>query len=182
MIEWRAEDPNGDRLVYTLYFRGEDEKVWKPLDEDLKGNSYLWDTESVSEGEQVLKVVASDRMNNPPEVALWTEKVSKPFLVDHTGPSVVDLRAQRDSERRIMLEGRAVDGASPLKEAAYSIDGGDWVVIFPTDGMFDSKEEWLSVKIGPLSAEEHVIVVRVMDVMENVGTGRAVVEGVREEE
>lgn len=180
MIEWRAEDPNGDRLVYALYFKGVDEKVWKLLKKDLKGNAYLWDTESVAEGDQVLKVVASDRMSNPLEVALKTEKVTKPFLVDHTGPSVMDLNAERSSEGRIRIKGRAVDAVSPLKEAAYSVDGGDWIVVFPTDGIFDSKDEPFSATTASLSAEEHVIVVRAMDVMENVGTGRMIVEGVRE--
>ena len=30
-IAWQAEDPDGDRLVYDVYFRGEDETQWKLL-------------------------------------------------------------------------------------------------------------------------------------------------------
>ena len=30
-IAWQAEDPEGDRLSYSLYFRGEDEGAWKLL-------------------------------------------------------------------------------------------------------------------------------------------------------
>src|SRR6202167_3761257 len=30
-VTWQADDPDGDRLLYSLYFRGEDEKAWKLL-------------------------------------------------------------------------------------------------------------------------------------------------------
>src|SRR5678815_5182032 len=30
-LTWVAEDPDGDRLVYNVYFRGEDETQWKML-------------------------------------------------------------------------------------------------------------------------------------------------------
>src|SRR5207248_2779541 len=30
-VTWQADDPDGDRLVYALYFRGQEEREWKLL-------------------------------------------------------------------------------------------------------------------------------------------------------
>ena len=30
-LTWVAEDPDGDRLVFNVYFRGEDETQWKQI-------------------------------------------------------------------------------------------------------------------------------------------------------
>ncbi|MCB1021316.1 MAG: WD40 repeat domain-containing protein, partial [Acidobacteria bacterium] len=35
-IEWQAQDPNGDKLLATVWFRGEGEKDWKVLDEEVE--------------------------------------------------------------------------------------------------------------------------------------------------
>ena len=34
-IIWAADDPDGDRLIYAVYFRGEDETQWKLLRGDF---------------------------------------------------------------------------------------------------------------------------------------------------
>ncbi len=39
-VTWQADDPDGDRLVYSLYFRGEDEKEWKLLRANMSENSH----------------------------------------------------------------------------------------------------------------------------------------------
>ena len=38
-ITWQADDPDGDRLSYTIYFRGEEEQEWKLLRANFFENS-----------------------------------------------------------------------------------------------------------------------------------------------
>ena len=42
-VVWQADDPDGDRLIYNLYFRGEDESQWKLLRADMTENTYTLD-------------------------------------------------------------------------------------------------------------------------------------------
>ncbi|MGH9594517.1 MAG: hypothetical protein ACRD5L_15610, partial [Bryobacteraceae bacterium] len=44
-IAWQADDPDGDRLLYNLYFRGEDETEWKLLRGDMSDNVYTLDAD-----------------------------------------------------------------------------------------------------------------------------------------
>ena len=34
-VPWTASDPNGDKLEYSLYYKGVDESVWKELETEL---------------------------------------------------------------------------------------------------------------------------------------------------
>ena len=50
MISWQADDPDGDKLVYSLYFRGEDERDWKLLRANLSDNTYPLDSDALADG------------------------------------------------------------------------------------------------------------------------------------
>ncbi|RKY70119.1 MAG: hypothetical protein DRP97_04275, partial [Candidatus Latescibacterota bacterium] len=175
-VRWRAQDPNEDRLIYTLYFRGVEEKAWKLLKEDLKPSLYFWDTEACPDGQYLLKVTASDRLGNPDSDALSAQRTSKPFIVDNTSPTVSDLTVSEIEGAKLRIRGIAKDATSPLKRAEYAIDSGDWVVLFPEDGIFDSKQEPFSTTTSELERGEHTLVVRVTDTSDNVGSGKQVVE------
>jgi len=174
VVRWQADDPNGDLLVYDLYFRGMDEKDWKLLKEDVKGSFYIWDTESCPDGIQLVRVVASDVPSNPPELALSAERVSEPFIVDNTPPVVRKLKVEKQSHGKLVIRGEAEDKTSSLKKAEYSIDSGDWKIIFPQDGIFDSKKEKFTFTTDVLSPGEHTIVIRITDFSDNIGVGKLV--------
>jgi len=175
-ISWVAQDPNKDSLIYELYFRGSEEKDWKLLKKGLHRTFYVWNTTSCPDGPQLIKVVASDRLSNPPHLALSAEKTSRPFVVDNTPPQVGRLKIEQLPEGRIVVSGELEDATSPLKKAEYSIDSGEWLVIFPTDGIFDSKKESFRFATEALSQGEHTLVIRATDFRNNVGTGKAVVQ------
>ena len=65
-LTWQAEDPDGDRLVYNVYFRGEDETQWKLLRSNTHDNSITFDADVLADGKYFFRVVASDREANPP--------------------------------------------------------------------------------------------------------------------
>src|SRR6266853_1543043 len=72
-VAWQADDPEGDKLSYSLYFRGEDEREWKLLRADISENTYLLDNDVLADGRYFFRVVASDRPSNPTDQAKQAE-------------------------------------------------------------------------------------------------------------
>jgi hypothetical protein len=170
-IHWRANDKDGDSLVYRLYYQADGDDAWVPafLDKPLHKTEYSWDTESIPDGWYRIKVVASDEESNPVGEALTDEKVSDLVKVDNTRPKVLELWYDAASG---ILKGVARDNLSLIRYLEYSIDGGEWKFFAPKSGVFDDREETFEVKIGPLSAGPHFIAVRATDEEGNVGVER----------
>jgi hypothetical protein len=170
-IRWRANDKDGDALVYRLYYQADGDDAWVPafLDKPQHKTEYSWDTESIPDGWYRIKVVASDEESNPAGEALTGEKVSDLVKVDNTRPQVLEVSYDAASG---MLKGVARDNLSLIRYLEYSVDGGEWKFFAPKDGVFDSREEAFEVKIGPLAAGPHFIAVRATDEEGNVGVER----------
>ena len=62
---WKADDENGDELVYDVVYRREGDTSWKVLKEGLTDTILVWDTSSAPNGSYVVKIVASDHKSNP---------------------------------------------------------------------------------------------------------------------
>lgn len=166
-LRWRVENPDDDELVYRLYFREEGEGNWKPIGgpEPLTRTDYDWNTESIPDGNYVVKVVASDERSNPREDALEHALTSAPFLVDNRKPELLDLKIAYP-----YASGRAHDSFSAISELAYSVDGGDWQPFAPRDGIFDDPTEEFTVKLpARLPPGAHSLAVRAVDAADNIG-------------
>ncbi|MBK35386.1 MAG: hypothetical protein CME26_07640 [Gemmatimonadetes bacterium] len=170
-IEWKGADVNDDALTYALHFKGRAEREWKLLAEDLTATDYAWQTDSAPEGSVQVRLTVSDKASNPPHLALSAERLSEPFEVDHTPPSV-SLEVAPRGAGVVRLTGRATDATTPLVEAAYSVNSGPWRVLFPSDDIFDSKEETFDAKVDGLTPGEYTLVVRVVDGLGNVGVAK----------
>src|SRR5207237_3359761 len=120
-LRWHVENSDEDELIYRVYFREEGESNWKPIGgpEPLTRTELDWNTESIPDGNYVIKVVASDERSNPKEEALDSSLVSTPFLVDNRKPELSGTKVDYP-----VISGRAVDSFSPIAELAYSVDGG----------------------------------------------------------
>ena len=57
-LRWRVENPDDDELVYRLSYREESETNWKPIGgaEPLTRPEYEWNTESIPDGNYVVRV------------------------------------------------------------------------------------------------------------------------------
>lgn len=166
-VRWRVDNPDDDELIYRLYYREESETNWKPIGgaEPLTRTDYEWNTESIPDGNYVVKVVASDERSNAREDALEHSLTSTPFLVDNRKPELSDVKVAYP-----YASGRAHDSFSAISELAYSVDGGDWQPFSPKDGIFDDPTEEFSFKLPPgLAAGAHSLAVRAVDAAENVG-------------
>lgn len=174
-ITWIADDPDNDRLVYNLYFRGEDETQWKLLRSNLHENSITFDADVFADGKYFFRVIASDREANPPQYARDATLVSSPVIVDNT-PPVVTIGASRRGGATAHVEWEAVDGASALRRCEYSLDANGWVPVEAADGVIDSLREKFTLELSNLSPGEHLLVVRVADGAGNTGTAKVLLK------
>ena len=85
-ITWQADDPDGDKLSYSLYFRGDGERDWKLLREDVSENTLTLDPDVFADGKYYFRVLASDRPSNDMRYAQQAEFVSTPVIIDNTPP------------------------------------------------------------------------------------------------
>lgn len=173
-VTWQADDPDGDRLTYALYFRGEEEKEWKLLRANMAENSLLLDGDILADGRYYFRVVASDRPSNAPAVAREDQLVSAPVLIDNT-PPVVTLSAPRRTDSHLEVDADVVDVTSPLRRCEYSLDAGAWVPVEAADGVTDSPREQFHIVVDKLRAGEHLLVIRAYDTANNAGLAKVVV-------
>ena len=174
-LSWQADDPDNDRLVYTLQVRGEDEREWKTLKSELTDNSFSLDADSLADGRYRFRVTASDRPSNPPSQAREADLESAPVLLDQTPPQVTLAEPRRTSQGALNIEVEAVDALSPVRRAEVSIDAGPWRPMECADGVADSLRERFLVSLPALTAGEHLVTVRVYDASGNAGLARRVI-------
>jgi hypothetical protein len=174
-ITWQADDPDNDRLTYSLHFRGEGEREWKLIKANLLENTFVLDGDVLADGRYFFRVTASDSPSNPPATAREAELISAPVLIDNTPPVVTAGIPRRDGDR-VEIEFEAVDAASPMRRAEYSLDAGPWTLAEPVDGILDSLRERLRVRLDKLSPGEHLVVLRVYDSAENAGLAKVVLK------
>jgi len=175
-LQWQAEDRNGDTLEYTVYYRSVGENTFHVLKENLRDNFYSTDSATLGDGRYVFKVVASDAPENSLGQALTGERVSEPVEVDSTPPVI---RAAGDPQvtpdGRVRVRFNVDDANGMIRRADVSVDGGDWHVVFPEDGIADSPHETYALDLPVPAAGEHTISLRAVDGSGNVGSARVVV-------
>jgi hypothetical protein len=174
-VTWQAEDPDGDRLVYNVYFRGEDETQWKLLRGDTHENSVTFDGDVLADGKYFFRVVASDREANPPATAREGQLVSAPVMIDNT-PPVVAIAVVRHSGSAAHIEFEATDAASPLRRCEYSLDAANWVPVAAADGVIDSLREKFVLDLTGLAPGEHLLVIRAADSANNTGVAKVILK------
>ncbi|MFB3777575.1 MAG: hypothetical protein ACE141_08180 [Bryobacteraceae bacterium] len=172
-ISWLADDPNNDRLTFSVHFRGEGEREWKLIKANLSDFSLTLDGDILADGKYFFRVTASDLPSNPGSTAKEAELISPPVLVDNT-PPLVTAGAPRQAGNGVEIEFEAADAASPLRRAEYSVDAGVWTPAEAGDGIFDSLKERVVVRLDKLIPGEHLVVLRVYDSAENAGLAKVV--------
>jgi hypothetical protein len=172
-VVWQAEDPDNDRLVYSLYFRGEDESQWKVVRANLPETVYSMDGDALADGRYFFRVVASDRLSNPLSLAREGELISTPVMIDNT-PPVVTLSGSGRTAAGFEIYADAADRTSTLRRCEYSVDAGPWMLVEASDGVTDAPQERFTIAPANLPAGEHVISVRVYDAAGNAGLAKYV--------
>jgi outer membrane protein assembly factor BamB len=165
-VVWSADDENDDELVYTVYYRGQGESRWKLMEGELASRFHTWDAATLPDGAYYIRVVASDAPSNPPAMAQEGENVSDRFEVDNTPPRIDNLATSVRS-RAVEVTFSSHDTYSTLQQADYSLDAGDWKMIFPESGTTDARQHNYRFRLDNMEAGEHTVVVRVYDRFDN---------------
>lgn len=175
-LQWNAEDRNGDKLVYDVFYREISESTWKLLKGDAVDNFIAIDGQSLADGRYVFKVVAKDSPSNPVTLSLNGERVTEPFDIDNTAPVVTAAGTPVITGDKARVSFDAVDAASRITRAEYSVNGGEWRPVYADDGIADGPRERFTVEIAVPNAGEYTVTIKVFDVNANSGNARAVVK------
>ena len=162
---WKAEDQNDDRMQYDSFYRREGETAWKPLKRGLWDPITVWDTTSVPDGTYFVKIAATDAPTNSPGTALTGELESASFDVDNSPPRIEFQPARAARTLTFVVR----DDHSPVQRVEYSLDASRWRVVYPKDGIPDSRREEFEVAIEESEVGRSVII-RATDAMSNVAT------------
>ncbi|HWG46046.1 MAG TPA: two-component regulator propeller domain-containing protein [Gemmataceae bacterium] len=172
-FKWSATDANEDDLTYRILVRKDGWKNWIELEDDLDKTDFEWDTTTTPSGVYRVKVVASDRKDNPEGEALTGERSSLPFVVCHEAPAVTVKTAGIDGDQ-VILAATARSPLVRLTAASFAVNGKKWINVFPSDGLFDSKAETFQFKTEGLKPGTYVLVLRVRDAAGNTGSADVV--------
>ncbi len=162
-LQWRASDPNQDKLKYNLFLKRVTDRTWMTLKEDITTPGTTLDTQLFEDGKYLLKVVADDSLANPPSISKSTILISSPFLIDSTAPVVTNYSVQY---RRVIFT--VSDKTSLVAKVLYSYDGKIWFPVFPVDMIADSKSENYDFNLNDIDASKSkYIFIKVMDEFDN---------------
>lgn len=174
-FQWTAEDRNGDKLIYDVYYREVNETAFKLLRSNIAENFVTLDGQSLADGRYVVRVVAKDAPDNPTGQFLTGERISEPFDIDNSQPVVTAGTAQIAGDKaRIVFT--ANDRSSYIIRAEYSVNGGAWLPVFAEDGISDSADERYVVEIPLGGSGEYVVTLKAFDASGNAGNARTVVK------
>lgn len=157
---WAASDLDGDDLVFDVFLRGLGETSWIPIASGIPETYSTWDATSFPDGRYELRVVARDDAANGAGSAASGERIVGPFESDTTPPRVEGLAATREGGK-LAIRFTATD-AGVIAKAEVAIDGGEWTLLAPADGLADSPSEKFDARITAPGGE-HLVVVRVQD-------------------
>ncbi|MBP1770667.1 MAG: hypothetical protein H6P96_1285 [Candidatus Aminicenantes bacterium] len=170
-VVWDAADENGDALRYSLSIRKDGENEWRMLEEAWTETIYAFDSQALPDGTYFLRLTASDSPSNPLGLDLTSDKISPPLVIDNSLPVVKGFTAVRGGAG-LDIAFQAEDAYSYIEEAQVLVRPGAWRVVFPVDGIADSRSESykLSLKLPP--GAENQVTVKVRDSYGNVGVYR----------
>lgn len=174
-FQWIAEDRNGDKLVYDIYYKEANDATYKPLRSGLSDNFLSLDGPSLADGRYTIRVVAKDSSDNPAGRSLSGERISEPFDIDNGQPIVTASGAPQMTTTGARIVFLASDKSSYLTSAEYSVNGGEWLTVYADDGISDGADERYTIDVPLTAPGEYGITLRVFDSQGNVGNARVVV-------
>ncbi|MDQ7780877.1 MAG: hypothetical protein RDV41_14365 [Planctomycetota bacterium] len=163
--KWKAEDPDGDSLVFRVYARRTVEEDWLLLSKEATAKKdFKWDTSFLADGWYEIRLVASDEKANPPDATLTASRVMKPVLIDNRKASIVTLAVAKTLECTGLVE----DSFSNVARIEYAVDGGEWAYVYPADNVYDQRTEAFKFMMSGLKRGTHYVHVRAFDAAGNV--------------
>ncbi len=167
-ITWEASDENEDRLAFNIYLKREGENSWRLVQEKMSDKVFSFDTRNYPDGTYWLKVEATDLPSNPPGTEKKAEKLSQALVIDNSLPVVRNFLANRSGDS-LEVSFMAEDSYSYIEEVKFLVRPGDWQVVFPVDGLCDSRSENFKFSLKVPTGSDNLLLIRVRDSFGNVG-------------
>lgn len=175
-VTWKATDANKDALRYRLDYRLAGTSNWLEMAKDLDRASHEWQTLRVPDGRYLIRVTATDELDNPTDMAKVTRRQSDPILIDNTPPTIGE-RQTRIENGVTTIKTTVSDALSGVARVQYAVDSTeDWQALLPDDLIYDSTKENMTVKILGLSVGSHVVTLRATDKLGNTQYTAEVIE------
>ncbi len=171
-VVWIAADKNGDGLLYSLSIKERRGEQWRLIGSRLVSKIFSFETVTLPDGEYEMKLEASDSPSNPQGRELKDEKLSRPFVIDNSLPIISGVEVKQNRSR-LDIKFTARDSFSHIREAKYLIRPDEWRILFPQDGICDSRLEQFDLSIALPYQADNMITLKVVDEHGNVGIYRA---------
>jgi hypothetical protein len=197
-IEWKASDPDGDKLLYWLYYRREGDKEWviinpkAPVQErfeyyDLgsvtrlkkersspRSRMYRYSYDRETSFEWRTHNLADGWYMIKLVASDERDNAENPKKVwKEVGPILVDNRkpdvAELKESGKLTWIGKATDTTSHIARVEYNLDGEKWEILKAKDGIYDNQEEEFKIELKTVTPGEHVLTVRAFDEGGNIG-------------
>ncbi len=175
-FQWQAEDRNGDKLEYSIYYRGLNEKDFRLVKDKINNNFYTIDGDTLADGRYVFKIVVSDSPTNPLSQELKGERISEPVDIDNTPPLLKAFGEPLVNGDKVRIVIDAEDATGRINRADVSVDANEWTSVIPEDGIADSRKERYALDLNIAGNGERVVSLRVYDNNGNVASIRVVVK------
>ncbi len=168
LVKWKANDPNGDTLQYTLQYQQKGIPVWIRIAKDISAHHYLWQLAGIPDGYYRVEVIASDAPDNTPSAARSVARESSRIMVDNTAPTIAGLKWHQTAGGHIVVTGVASDKRSPITAVSIQVDSSkNWRPAAASATIFDSPLEGFRGRTGVLGSGSHRIVVKAVDAAGN---------------
>jgi hypothetical protein len=173
-INYKAEDDNGDKLVYTIDFRKVGRTSWIELKDDLAADNFEWDGKTVEDGRYEVRVTAGDENSNTTATKLSGSRISEPVVIDNTGPAIGEIEVKSlvdEAGPCRVFKFKVSDQLSAIGKIEYTIDSNaDWIGTVPDDLVYDTTDESFTIRIDTKEAlpqGAHVLTIKAEDAVGN---------------
>lgn len=142
LVYWSVNDPDGDTLAYTFSIRPDtDAGDWTDLAVGTADTYVQFETGGLPEGLYLTRLVVAEQAPRPSAQRLTYTFETDNLLVDRTPPVITGTEIHRaDGLLHVTVTGR--DALSLLEGAEFILNNGQrTVVMHPTDGLLDGREE-----------------------------------------
>ncbi|MDH4238892.1 MAG: PQQ-binding-like beta-propeller repeat protein, partial [Phycisphaerae bacterium] len=140
-ISFKAEDDNGDKIIYKIDIRKIGRTNWIELKDELETDIFEWDGKTVEDGRYEVRVTASDERSNNSATKLTGSRISEQVIVDNTAPVIKKHSIDKDN-KTITLKLLVSDEFSAIGRLNYTVDSNEkWKGTMPDDMVYDTTDE-----------------------------------------
>ena len=144
---WKADDENDDRLQYDVFYRREGETAWKALQRGADGSDLRLGHDVgarrhlLRQGRGVRRAVELAG-HGARRRARERQLRHRQHAAEHRG-AAGGARRRRTTTVKFVVR----DDQSPVQRVEYSLDASRWRVVYPKDGIPDSRREEFEVAL-----------------------------------